>query len=78
MPLKPDKRAEQAKTWRIKAGLDVNGLADRTGFSPTAIYYFERGSRDGGAKHSEFAWQRYQKACAAVDNEIRTGKVFTW
>ena len=76
--MKPDKRGEQARAWRVQVGLSVNALADRTGYSPEAIYYFERGGRDGGAKHSEFAWQRYQMVCAAVDAELKGGRTFAW
>lgn len=72
---------EQAKAWRERIGLTVQELSDRTGFALTSIYMFERGTRQDGkklSKHSEFAWQRYQMVCAAVDAEMKTGRRFTW
>lgn len=72
---------EQAKAWRERTGLTVQELSDRTGFALTSIYMFERGTRQDGkklSKHSEFAWQRYQMVCAAVDAEMKTGRRFTW
>lgn len=72
---------EQAKAWRERIGLTVQELSDRTGFALTSIYMFERGARQDGkklSKHSEFAWQRYQMVCAAVDAEIKSGRRFVW
>lgn len=72
---------EQAKAWREERGLTVQELSDRTGFALTSIYMFERGTRQDGkklSKHSEFAWQRYQMVCAAVDAELKSGQRFAW
>lgn len=72
---------EQAKAWRERIGLTVQDLSDRTGFSLTSIYMFERGRGQDGKKlykFSEFAWQRYQMICAAVDTELKTGRRFEW
>lgn len=72
---------EKAKAWRERMKLTVQELSDRTGFALTSIYMFERGTRQDGkklSKHSEFAWQRYQMVCAAVDAELKTGRRFEW
>ena len=68
---------KQAKAWREKVGLTVADLADMSGYSPEAIYTFERGSRYDG-KHSEWAWHRYRMACAAVEQQVKTGRAFEW
>lgn len=72
---------ENARKWRERRKLTVLELSERTGFSETSIYMFERGARQDGkklSKHSEFAWQRYQMVCAAVDAEEKTGRRFEW
>lgn len=72
---------ERARIWRERRQLTVLELSERTGFSETAIYMFERGTRQDGkklSKHSEFAWQRYQMVCAAVDAEMKSGRRFAW
>lgn len=74
-------QGEQARLWRERRKLTVLDLSERTGFSETSIYMFERGTRQDGkklSKHSEFAWQRYQMVCAAVDAELKTGRRFEW
>jgi transcriptional regulator with XRE-family HTH domain len=68
---------QQAKAWRERHKLSVAELANLTGYSPEAIYTFERGSRYDG-KHSEWALYRYRMACAAAEQQVKTGKVFEW
>ena len=69
---------EKAKQWRLDADLSVQQLADLRGYSPEAIYQFERGIRSDRRKQSEWSWQRYKLCCAAIEQQIKTGKVFTW
>src|SRR6266404_1519477 len=61
-------KPNQAKAWRIKSGLSVQQLADLSGYSPEAIYQFERGIRSDGEKQSAWAWQRYKLCCAAIES----------
>jgi len=72
---------EKARLWREELQLSVLQLSELSGFSETSIYMFERGARQDGkklSKHSEFAWQRYQMVCAAVDAELKSGRRFAW
>jgi len=69
---------EKAKAWRERIGLSVPELADLTGYSVPAIYQFESGINGAGQKTNEWALQRYQMVCAAVDYQKRTGRVFEW
>jgi DNA-binding XRE family transcriptional regulator len=81
MSRKKIKRTDQAQAahdWRVRLNLTQGELADRTGYSREAVYQYERGFRHDGARLSDFAWQRYQMACAAVEHEIRTGRTFAW
>ena len=75
--VKPTEAGQTARAWREKAGLSIPALADATGYSLEAIYQYERGKRHDGAKLSEFAWQRYEMACAGVAAELK-GEKFSW
>jgi transcriptional regulator with XRE-family HTH domain len=72
------KESQLAKAWRVKAGLTVEQLQDLTGFSREAIWLFERGVRQNGSAVSAYSWQRYRMACAAVQQQLKTGRVFQW
>lgn len=76
--LKSTTKGTAARTWRLKHDLSPQDLADRSGYSLEAVYQFERGKRSDGSEHSEWAWQRYQLCCAAVDHQLKTGRVFQW
>lgn len=74
----------KAKAWREKHELTPEQLSERTGYSVSAIYWFERGitppSRNKKANDrsiAEWVWQRYRAACAGVDAEI-AGRKFRW
>ena len=69
---------ESAKAWRLKRKLTLDQLSEMTGYSVPALYKFEAGVRQVGQKHSEWTWQRFRMACAAVDAQIRTGRTFEW
>lgn len=70
---------EQARSWRETVKLTVQDLADLTGYSPAAIYLFERGGNGSGdATISEWSWQRYRLCCGAIAHQLRTGKEFAW
>jgi hypothetical protein len=76
--VKSTAKGTAARAWRDKCGLSAQDLADFTGYSLEAIYQFERGKRSDGTEHSEWAWQRYQLCCAAIEQQMKTGKVFAW
>lgn len=69
---------EKAKRWREKLNLKVQDLADMTGYSIEAVYQYERGARADGKKLSDWSWQRYRMACAAAEQQIKTGRAFEW
>lgn len=71
---------ERARAWREKLSLTLDQLSELTGYSVPAIRKFEAGARNKtrGDQHSEWTWQRYRMACAAVDAQIRTGRTFSW
>jgi hypothetical protein len=71
---------ERAKAWRQRSNLTMDQLSEMSGYSVPAIYKFEAGARNrkSGDKHSEWTWQRYQMACAGVERQLRSGKVFEW
>jgi len=75
--IKRSPKAEAARKWREKVALTPQQLAEATGYSPEAIYQYERGYRADGAKLSEYAWQRYMMACAGVEAELK-GRKFSW
>ena len=71
-------QGKRAKAWRERIKLSPQDLADATGYSLEAVYQYERGVRADGSKLSDWAWQRYQMACAAVDYQKRSGRAFAW
>jgi predicted transcriptional regulator len=71
-------QGKRAKAWRERVKMSPQDLADATGYSLEAVYQYERGTRADGTKLSDWAWQRYQMACAAVDHQKRSGREFAW
>jgi transcriptional regulator with XRE-family HTH domain len=82
---------EQARAWRERIGLTAEQLADRTGYTRQAIYWFERGetppmrnAKSGNAadrRHKPWVWLRYKRACGDVDAEMfgrKKGAAFSW
>lgn len=76
---------EQAAAWRERLGVTKKALAEATGYSELAIYWFERGetppSRNikSGSTSREikpWVWQRYKMACAGFERSRR--KKFNW
>ena len=69
---------EKARAWRLKNKYTRDQLAKLTGYSPEAIYWFERGCtppRGKGRKRGKipaWVWQRYRLACAGL------GVPFEW
>lgn len=80
--------AARAKAWRESHGLTVERLAELTGYSTVTIFWFEKGCtppmrrhKSGRAKDrsiSDWVWHRYRLTCAAVDQQLQTGKTFAW
>ncbi len=78
---------EKAKRWREKAGLTVEELAERTGYSKESIYLFEKGFTYNGRTEKlgkiktkpldERVWHRYRMACAGVRAALN-GSVVNW
>lgn len=69
----------QAAWWRrTVVKLMPDQLAALTGYSVRAIYCFEHGTNSKGKAHDAKAWQRYRRACAGVDAELRGKRKFTW
>ena len=75
---------DDAKAWRERHGLTQAKLAELTGYSREAVCWAESGRCPPGrrqkekAKIQEWVWQRYKNCCAAVDNQLKTGKKFHW
>lgn len=77
---------EKARRWREKAGLTVDQLAEKTGYSREAIYLFEKGFTYNGRTArdkiktkalSDSVWHRYRMACAGVRAALN-GSSFNW
>ncbi len=79
---------ERARQWREARGLTQQQLADLTGYSQSALSWFERGltppdrlAKSGNAKDRSidpFVWQRFRLICSGVDRQLRSGKEFDW
>lgn len=77
-PVKGTPQGEKVRKWRARLELSTQDLADYTGYAREAIYQFERGKRADGSAHSEWAWQRFELCCAAVQHQLKTGETFEW
>lgn len=77
---------ERAKEWRQRHGWTLEDLSKLTGYSSSALLWFERGLSAPNTHRGEatarptnvFAWQRYRLVCAAVDHQFRTKREFAW
>ena len=76
---------EKVKAWRERHKLSLAALADLSGYSESALSWFERGltpTRPGKKpKNREitwFVWHRYKMVMAAVEQELNTGRKFEW
>lgn len=66
----------KAQWWRQHImGLEIKDLAERTGYSVTAIRCFEANCNTAGELFGEKTWQRYRMACAAVAEKLNA---FAW
>ena len=73
------REAIRAKHWRTNVvKLKREELADLTGYTPQAVYLMERGINSSGRPVADWVWHRYRMACAAVEYQIMSGKVFNW
>jgi DNA-binding XRE family transcriptional regulator len=61
-----DREAAAARAWRKRMGLTMAELAQLTGYSPEALFLFEKGHTSSGKPHAEHSWRRYKLACLAV------------
>lgn len=74
---------ERARKWRERLNLTRKQLAQATGYSQEAIYWFEEGATPPGRTQKKrgeiqwYVWLRYKRACEGVDSELRGGK-FKW
>jgi len=65
----------RARWWRKNVvRLTIAELSKLTGYSPNAIYRFERGCTSVGEPHAPEAWRRYRMVCAGVTR----GEAFDW
>lgn len=81
------KEHQRARAWRELHNLTPDQLAELTGYSRQAIYWFERGyapPRSIRGKHTEdepikpWVWQRYKRACQGVHAELVGQKKWNW
>ena len=74
---------DKARLWREAKELTLEQLSQLTGYSVSAIYWFERGvtppsrKAPGDRAIADWVWQRYRAACAGVDAEL-AGRKFKW
>ena len=82
---------DRAQEWRIRNELTIARLAEAIGYSPEALYLFERRSSapqpTGRPRQlpdpeiKPWVWLRYKRACGDLDAELngrKKGKVFSW
>lgn len=77
-------RYQQARAWRERHDLTPEQLSGLTGYSVSAIYWFERGETPPSRKSptnaggiADWVWLRYRRACQGVDAELN-GSKFRW
>ena len=58
--------AEKAKAWRKAQGLTLAHLAYLSGYSVSAIVWFERGVTPKGSPTDPYAWTRYKRIAHSV------------
>lgn len=85
--MQPDEHFH-ARAWLDRHGLTARRLAELTGYSEPAVYWFLQGKtppmRNAKGGHTRdrrikaWVWHRFRLACAAVDHQLRTGKTFAW
>jgi len=67
----------KAKKWRLARGLTLDELAHLSGYSKSALSWFERGlSSSGKGPVDPYAWHRYRRICAAI--EFDRNETFQW
>ena len=75
---------ERAKQWRKKHGWTLDQLSELTGWSVSALIWFERGQSPPKAgtktpqKLNRYSWERFKRTCHSVSVENRTKKQFDW
>lgn len=57
---------EQASAWRRAMRLTRQEMSDLTGYSPSAIVAYERGTTTQGLPHDARCLRRYKLTCLAV------------
>ncbi len=67
----------KAKKWRLAKGWSLDDLADRTGYSRSAIVWFERGATHRGTPIDAFSWYRYRRICQAIEAGLDNDQ-FKW
>lgn len=74
----------RAKEWRRARNLTLDQLSELTGYSVSAIWWFERGQSPpakGSAtprKVNEFSWQRYKMLCELIDRRMHSHSEWDW
>jgi transcriptional regulator with XRE-family HTH domain len=58
---------QKAKAWRLARGLTLDELAHLSGYSKSALSWFERGlSPSGKGPVEQYAWQRYKRIAHSI------------
>ena len=63
--------AAKAKQWRKARGFTLDELAHLSGYSVSAIVWFERGITPAGTPTDRYAWTRFKRICHSIDADAR-------
>jgi transcriptional regulator with XRE-family HTH domain len=61
--------AAKAKQWRKARGFTLDELAHLSGYSVSAIVWFERGITPAGTPTDPYAWHRYRRICSSIQQD---------
>ena len=67
---------DAAKQWRLNHGWSVEKLSALSGYSHSAIIWFERGRGPTNKPIDPFAFWRYKRICHSI--EVDSDLNFTW
>lgn len=57
---------ESARQWRLDHGWTLEQFSELTGYSRSAIIWFERGRGPRGQPIDEFSWYRFRRICHSI------------
>jgi hypothetical protein len=79
--------SDEARAWAVNRGWTAYEVAERTGYSYEAVYWFWRGctppnrnikTNSKSRKIKPNVWQRFKIACSGAEREAKSGKKFGW